>query len=155
MEIALLAAGTRLPAWMNDGYQQYASRLTREVQLTLHEIPVAARRGRDSRDWRVEEGASMLARIRPSDWLVALDVTGKPAATDVLSTWLERWLTAGRRVVMAIGGPDGLAPDVLARADQRWSLSPLTFPHGLARVVVAEALYRAYCVRAGHPYHRA
>ena len=151
----MLAAGTRLPDWINDGYRQYASRLTREARLTLQEIPVAPRRGRDSRDWRAEEGAKMLAQLRPADWLVALDVGGTAPSTARLSGWLERWLTAGRRVVMAIGGPDGLAPEVLARADQRWSLSPLTLPHGLARVVAAEALYRAYCVRAGHPYHRA
>lgn len=155
MDVRLLAAGTRLPRWINDGYQHYASRLTREVKLTLKEIPVAGRRGNDSRSWRAREGKAMLARIRPSDWVVALEVGGRTVDTAQLRDWLDRWLDAGRPVVLTIGGPDGHDASVLARADQRWSVSALTLPHGLVRIVVAEALYRAWTLRTGHPYHRA
>ena len=155
MEVRLLAAGTRLPGWLNAGFEHYAGRLTREVALVLEEIPVAGRRGKDSRAWRAKEGKAMLARIRPADWVVALEVGGRAPDSEGLAAWLERWLAAGRRVVLTIGGPDGHDEALLARADERWSVSPLTLPHGLVRVVVAEALYRAWSLRAGHPYHRA
>ena len=155
MEVRLLAAGTRLPRWIDDGYQHYAGRLTRELNLVLDEIPVAARRGGDAASWRAREGKVMLSKIRTADWLVALEVDGKSPDTERLAGWIEKWLGAGRRIVLAVGGPDGLAPEVLQRADQRWSLSPLTLPHGLVRVVLAEALYRAWSLRNGHPYHRA
>ena len=97
----------------------------------------------------------MLGEITPGDWVVALEVGGKSVTTQSLTKWVETWFRNGRRVVLTVGGPDGLDPRVTERADQRWSLSPLTLPHGLVRVVVAEALYRAMSVRAGHPYHRA
>ncbi len=155
MEVCLLASGTRLPRWINDGFEHYAGRLTREVRLTLQEIPVAGRKGADKGAWRQREGKAMLARIRPADWVVALEVGGRAPDTAGLRDWLERWLGAGRRVVLTVGGPDGHDEAVLARADERWSVSPLTLPHGLVRVVVAEALYRAWSLRTGHPYHRA
>lgn len=155
MEVRLLAAGTRLPGWIGRGFEHYASRLTRDLKLVLNEIPVAARRGADPSAWRKAEGERMLAQIVPADWVVALDVTGKAVSTEQLARQIERWFGAGRRVVLTVGGPDGLDPRVLERADWRWSLSPLTLPHGLVRVVVAEALYRAWSLRAGHPYHRA
>lgn len=119
MEVRLLAAGTRLPRWINDGYSHYASRLTRDLRLTLTEIPVAARRGGGAAAWRAAEGKKMLSQIKPSDWVVALAVDGRAADTPALSAWLERWLAAGRRVVLTVGGPDGLDEGVLARADER------------------------------------
>jgi 23S rRNA (pseudouridine1915-N3)-methyltransferase len=155
VEVRLLAAGSRLPEWVNLGYRQYASRLTRELNLQLTEIPVASRRGGDVAAWRRAEGERMLGAIVPADWVVALDVEGKTPSTQMLSKWIEAWFGNGRRVVLTVGGPDGLDPRVRERADQRWSLSPLTLPHGLVRVVVAEALYRAMSLRQGHPYHRA
>lgn len=155
MDVRLLAAGTRLPRWIDEGYAHYAGRLTREVKLTLVEIPLAGRKGGDRRAWRKREGEAMLARIRPADWVVALEVGGRAPDTAALRDWLERWLGAGRRVVLTVGGPDGHDEAVLERSDERWSLSPLTLPHGLVRVLAAEALYRAWSLRAGHPYHRA
>ncbi|MFK7887108.1 MAG: 23S rRNA (pseudouridine(1915)-N(3))-methyltransferase RlmH [Gammaproteobacteria bacterium] len=155
MEVRLLAVGTRVPQWVGDGYRQYASRLTRELKLTLSEIPVTPRRHGDVLTWKRAEGDRMLEQIKPADWVVALDVEGKAPSTAGLAGWLETWLREGRRVVVTIGGPDGLDERVLERADQRWSLSALTLPHGLVRVVLAEALYRATTVRDGHPYHRA
>ena len=97
----------------------------------------------------------MLALIDPEDYVVALEVGAKMMSTEQLSTWLQERLRAARPLALLIGGPDGLAPECKERADQSWSLSPLTLPHGLVRVVVAEQIYRAMSLKAGHPYHRA
>ncbi len=155
MEVRLLAAGTRAPDWIDSGYRHYAQRLRQALHLKLTEIPVASRRGGDVKSWQRAEGDRMLAEIVPGDWVIALDVGGKALSTEQLTDWIENWFRNGRRIVLTVGGPDGLDPRVVARADQRWSLSTLTLPHALVRVVVAEALYRAMSLRDGHPYHRA
>jgi 23S rRNA (pseudouridine1915-N3)-methyltransferase len=139
MRARLIAAGTRLPGWVNEGYAEYARRLV-GFRLELLEIP--ARR-------------SMIELIDPRDYVVALEVTGRAMTTPELARWLEARLTAARDLLFLIGGPDGLAPELLKRADFRWSLSPLTWPHGLVRVMLAEQLYRAQSILKGHPYHRA
>jgi 23S rRNA (pseudouridine1915-N3)-methyltransferase len=155
MLIRLLAAGTRLPAWVEQAYQEYARRLAAEVRLELLEIPTGrGSRGGERLRARAEEGRRMLERIDGGDHVVALEVGGKPMSSEGLADWLGVRLREGRRVVMLVGGADGLDPACLERADFRWSLSPLTLPHGLARVVVAEALYRAVSVIKGQPYHR-
>ena len=146
MKCRLVAAGTRLPGWINTGFEDYRKRLVRPMSLELHEIPVSS---------RVKEGERMLSALGRDDHVVALEVTGKAMDTPTLATWLERRLASGRALALLIGGPDGLAPECLARADERWSLSPLTLPHALVRVIVAEQLYRAISIQAGHPYHRA
>jgi 23S rRNA (pseudouridine1915-N3)-methyltransferase len=138
MRARLIAAGTRLPGWVNEGYAEYARRLV-GFRLELLEIP--ARR-------------SMIKLIDPRDYVVALEVTGRAMTTPELARWLEARLTAARDLLFLIGGPDGLAPELLKRADFRWSLSPLTWPHGLVRVMLAEQLYRAQSILKGHPYHR-
>lgn len=153
MKLSLLAAGTRMPGWVAAGYAEYAARMPRECPLSLIEIPLGKRSGKAARAV-AEEGARMLRRIRPSDRVVALELRGTPVATDQLADRLAGWMQDGRDVVLPIGGPDGLAAAVLDRADWRWSLSPLTLPHGLVRVVVAEQLYRAWSLLSGHPYHR-
>ncbi len=155
MEVRLLAAGTRMPNWIDAGYTHYAKRLRQELHLKLTEIPVTSRRGGDADSWRRAEGDRMLSEIVPGDWVIALDVGGKSFTTEQLTGRIEDWFRNGRRVVLAVGGPDGLDARIVARADQRWSLSTLTLPHGMVRVVVAEALYRAMSLRQGHPYHRA
>jgi len=138
MRVRLIAAGTRLPGWVNEGYTEYAKRLV-GIRLELVEIP--PRR-------------SMLKSISPRDYVVALEATGRAMTTAELARWLEARLAGGRDLAFVIGGPDGHAPELLERADFRWSLSPLTWPHGLARVMVAEQLYRAQSILKGHPYHR-
>lgn len=138
MRVRLIAAGTRLPGWVNEGYTEYAKRLV-GIRLELVEIP--PRR-------------SMLKSISPRDYVVALEVTGRTMTTGELARWLEARLAGGRDLAFVIGGPEGHAPELLERADFRWSLSPLTWPHGLARVMVAEQLYRAQSILKGHPYHR-
>jgi 23S rRNA (pseudouridine1915-N3)-methyltransferase len=155
MEILLIAAGKRQPAWVEDGYRDYARRLGRGWSLGLKEIPLG-RRGRSSTPLRAreEEGRRMLAALPGSAHVVALVVGGEPWSTEDLSLRLEGWASLGAPVCLLIGGPDGLAESCLGRAQERWSLSPLTLPHGLARVVVAEALYRAWSLMTRHPYHR-
>jgi len=155
MRLLLLAAGTRLPAWVNAGYEDYASRLTGDFKLELKEIPLGQRSGNDTKQAITKEGERMTAAMPPSPFIVALQVTGRAMTSEQLAKFLQARANDGRDVVFCIGGPDGLAPEVDSRAELRWSLSALTLPHALARVVVAEALYRAVMIVKGHPYHRA
>jgi 23S rRNA (pseudouridine1915-N3)-methyltransferase len=155
MNLRVLAVGTRMPAWVTDGFKEYAVRLPRESALSLVEIPLARRSGTQTPAAVARESERMRKQIKPDDQVIALDVGGRALSTEALASRFEAWLGDGRDRAFLIGGPDGLAPDCLERADWRWSLSPLTLPHGLARVLVAEALYRAWTVVRGHPYHRA
>jgi 23S rRNA (pseudouridine1915-N3)-methyltransferase len=156
MKCRLIAAGTRLPEWVNSGFQEYQKRLRAPLVLELLEVPVATRRAGENPERSIaREGASMLAALSPKDYVVAMEVAAKSMTTAELSTWLAVRLREGRPLALLIGGPDGLAPQCRARADQSWSLSPLTLPHALVRVVLAEQIYRAMSMLAGHPYHRA
>lgn len=156
MRVRLIAAGARQPEWVRQGYSEYAQRLGPELRLDLVEIPVT-RRGTAGIVGRAvaTEARRMLAALQAGDHVVALEVGGRAWSTPELARWLGRRLAAGRGLALLIGGPDGLGQEVLARADERWSLSPLTLPHGLVRIVVAEQLYRAASLLRGHPYHRA
>jgi 23S rRNA (pseudouridine1915-N3)-methyltransferase len=154
MRMRLLAAGTRLPGWVDAGFREYADRLRGDYRLELTEIPLGERGSGDVRRAVETEGKRMLAAAGERGYLVALQVGGRSLTTEQLSRWLEDRARDGDAPVFCIGGPDGLAPEVDARARLRWSLSSLTLPHGLARVVVAEALYRAVSVSKGLPYHR-
>lgn len=155
MRINLIAVGTRMPAWVEAGYREYARRMPRECSLTLTEIPSGRRSKAQPVERAVgEEGKRMLAAIDDRHRVVALDVGGCSWSTEQLAVELGDWLQDGRDVSLLVGGPDGLAADCLARAARRWSLSPLTLPHPLVRVVLAEQLYRAWTLNNGHPYHR-
>ncbi|SFB66913.1 23S rRNA (pseudouridine1915-N3)-methyltransferase [Microbulbifer thermotolerans] len=147
-----------MPAWVQDGYGEYAKRLPRELALEIVEIPLGNRGQKASpaliEKARRQEGEAMLAALAPRDHVVALDVRGKPWSTEQLSRQLADWQMQGERVSLLIGGPDGLSPECLARARQRWSLSPLTLPHPLVRVLLAEQIYRAWTLLVGHPYHK-
>jgi 23S rRNA (pseudouridine1915-N3)-methyltransferase len=124
--------------------------------MELHEIPVATRRAGENPDRAIRrEGADMLAALGKDDYVVALEIAAKAMNTEQLSAWLAERMRDGRTLALLIGGPDGLSPQCRERAHQSWSLSPLTLPHGLVRVIVAEQLYRATSLLAGHPYHRA
>jgi 23S rRNA (pseudouridine1915-N3)-methyltransferase len=155
MKCRLIAAGTRLPDWVNAGFLEYQKRLRAPLVLELAEIPVATRRaGENPQRAIAREGANMLAALGPKDHVVALEVSAPQRSTQALSVWLAERLRAAKPLALLIGGPDGLAPECIGRADESWSLSPLTLPHALVRIVVAEQLYRAMSLLAGHPYHR-
>jgi 23S rRNA (pseudouridine1915-N3)-methyltransferase len=156
MKCRLIAAGTRLPDWVNTGFHEYQKRLRTPLVLELHEIAVATRRAGENPERAVlREGVDMMGALGRDDYVVALEINARSMSTEQLSAWLAGRMRDGRPLAMLIGGPDGLAPQCRERADQSWSLSPLTLPHALVRVVVAEQLYRAMSLLAGHPYHRA
>jgi len=154
MLMRLLAAGTRMPAWVDAGVADYAGRLRGDYRLELFEIELGRRGSGDASRAVETEGERMLAAAGPKSAIVALQVGGRALSTEQLARWLEDRARLGEPLAFCIGGPDGLAPAVDKKACLRWSLSPLTLPHGLSRVVVAEALYRAVSVIKGLPYHR-
>lgn len=156
MKCRLIAAGTRLPDWVNEGFREYQKRLRAPLVLDLIEIPVAIRRASENPQRAIaREGENMLAAVKVEDYVVALEVNALSMTTAQVSVWLQARLREARPLTMLIGGPDGLSDDCRSRANQSWSLSPLTLPHGLVRVVLAEQIYRAMSMLAGHPYHRA
>jgi 23S rRNA (pseudouridine1915-N3)-methyltransferase len=156
MKCKLIAAGTRLPDWVNQGFREYQKRLRTPLLLELVEIPVATRRAGDNPQRAItREGETMMAAIGRDDYVVALEVAAKSMTTEQLSAWFAERLRDGRPLALLVGGPDGLAAACRTRANQSWSLSPLTLPHALVRVVLAEQIYRAMSLLAGHPYHRA
>ncbi|HEY2395008.1 MAG TPA: 23S rRNA (pseudouridine(1915)-N(3))-methyltransferase RlmH [Rudaea sp.] len=153
MRAYLIAIGERMPEWVQHGYAEYAKRLSRELPLQLVEVSTKSHRGDPSRA-SADEGDALIGAIPKGAHVVALDGRGKPWRSEDLATQLERWRMSGKDLAFLIGGADGLAPSVLDRADQRWSLGPVTLPHPLVRIVVAEQLYRAVSQLANHPYHR-
>ena len=156
MRLIVVAAGTKLPDWVNAGVEDYAGRFTRDYKLELKEIALGQRAGSSSPANAIaKEGEKMLAAIPQGAYVVAMQVGGKNISSEQLAQFLQARARDGREVVFCIGGPEGLSPEVDARAEFRWSLSALTLPHALARVVLVEALYRAVMILKGHPYHRA
>jgi 23S rRNA (pseudouridine1915-N3)-methyltransferase len=155
MKIHLLAVGHRMPDWVVAGYNEYAKRLPPECSLQLHEVH-AGKRGKTAVVKRIveEEGRALLARIPAGAQVVALDIGGKAWSTEQLSANLGQWLRGGQDVALLVGGPEGLSEECKRGAQQHWSLSALTLPHPMVRVVVAEALYRAWSLLKNHPYHR-
>jgi 23S rRNA (pseudouridine1915-N3)-methyltransferase len=155
MKIRLLAVGQKMPDWVTTGYLDYAKRLTDDVRLELVEIPAAKRTKNSEVDkMKQQEGDALLAAIAANERVIALEVGGKEHSTEALSLQMNDWLQGGKNVCLLVGGPDGLSKDVLKRADALWSLSPLTLPHPLVRILLAEQLYRAWTLLKGHPYHR-
>lgn len=155
MQIHIIAVGDRMPAWVEAAYGEYAKRLPRECRLVLHAIPAGRRtRGADLARLARDEGERQLAVIPAGCRVVALEVTGRELDTPGLAKRLERQMAEGRDLALLVGGPEGLAPACLARADERWSLSRLTLAHPVVRVVVAEQLYRAWSIISHKPYHR-
>ena len=155
MRIHIIAVGQRRTGWERDGYLEYARRMPPELAIELHEIAASKRTRRDPRKLHLEEeGRRVVAAIPSGARVVALDERGAAWTTRNLANRVERWMLDGRALALLIGGADGLAPACLDEAEHRWSLSPLTLPPGLARVVVAEQLYRASTILRRHPYHR-
>jgi len=155
VRVVLLSIGTRTPAWIAAGFEDYAGRMPRECRLELRTFPVAKARGRDDLARRLEqEGERLLQAVPRGSRVGILDVEGSLWTTEQLSRKLASWLGSGHDLALLIGGPDGLSAPCRAAAAFRWSLSPLTFPHALVRVLVAEQIFRAWSMLHHHPYHR-
>ena len=155
MRIRIIAVGERMPRWVDEVVADYTRRLAGALKIALVEVPAGQRSSRGDPVQAMHlEGQRILALIKPQEFLVALDERGIANTTREFATWLSGRMHDGRDLVLVIGGPDGLASEVLARSDHKLSLSKLTLPHPLVRVVLAEQLYRAHTVLSGHPYHR-
>ena len=155
MNIKIHAIGRRPPAWAREAFADYQSRLPRHIQLSLKEVPMPRRTATAERArLREVEGERLLAGVADDDVLIALDEGGGQFDSRALADKLRGWLGDGRDVSLLLGGPDGLSAACLQRAHLRWSLSKLTLPHMLARVVLAEQFYRAWTITQNYPYHR-
>jgi len=156
MKINLVTVGGRMPSWVDEGVAEYTKRLPPEFALSVTDVPLGKRgKGLDVEQAIRKEADALLARVRPQDHVIALEVTGQRLSTEALAQRLDAIRMEGRNIVMFVGGPDGLGQGVLQRADEKWSLSALTLPHPLVRILVAEQIYRAWTVLNAHPYHRA
>jgi 23S rRNA (pseudouridine1915-N3)-methyltransferase len=155
MRLRLIAVGSRMPKWVREAYDDYIKRLSSGLKVSLTEIEPGPRSaGRSPRKAIETEGQKLLTALREDEYVIALDEHGSEMTTRELAAWLGVRMQEGRDLAFLIGGPDGFVPEVLARSDFKWSLSRLTFPHALVRVVLAEQLYRAHGVLTNHPYHR-
>lgn len=155
MKVSLIAVGTKMPNWVTSAFQEYQKRLPKQCQLELIEIP-AKHRGKNADTKRIlrDEAKAIEEKCGKNQQLILLDRKGKNINTEKLSENLERWIDENQDVALVIGGPEGIAPELLARGNQVWSLSSMTFAHPLVRVMVAEQIYRAWSIIAGLPYHR-
>jgi 23S rRNA (pseudouridine1915-N3)-methyltransferase len=144
-----------MPRWVEQGYHEYAKRLPADLPLDLVEVPLATR-GKNADIVRLmrREGEQMLAATQAGERIVTLEVTGRSWSTEELASHLENWRLEARNVNLMVGGPEGLAAEVAERSEQRWSLSALTLPHPLVRILLAEQLYRAWTILNRHPYHK-
>ena len=155
MRVTILSVGHKMPAWIQDGYQEYARRMPPEVRVELVELkPEERGAGRDAARAKAIEGERLLDALPRDATLLALDERGKSITTQGLSVMLSQWMRDGSHPAFAIGGADGHSDELRNRADKLISLSALTLPHGLVRVLLAEQLYRAWSILARHPYHR-
>jgi 23S rRNA (pseudouridine1915-N3)-methyltransferase len=155
MQIHLVAVGNRMPGWVTEGFEDYRKRLPRECELVLREI-APGKRGKNADLIRIreDEGERVLSVLEPYDRVIALEVGGRNWTTEQLSEELGQWMQDGRRVALLVGGPEGHPESVRKRSKVHWSLSPLTLPHPLVRVLIAEQIYRAHSILKNHPYHR-
>lgn len=156
MHIRLLAVGDRQPSWVDDAFGIYTERFPREWKFRLDTIPTVRRNKNDkSRQAMEAEGELITAKLSPTEQVVLLDERGKQLTSKSLASMLSDWQSDGRDLCFVIGGPDGVSDAVRQRSDMMWSLSQLTLPHGMARALLSEQLYRAWSLQTGHPYHRA
>jgi len=155
VRVRLIAVGSRMPKWVREAYEDYITRLGSGLKVSLVELEPGQRSaGRPPQKAMEAEAQKLLGALRKDEYVVVLDERGAEMTTRELAAWLKTRMQEGRDVAFLVGGPDGFAPEVVARSDFKWSLSRLTFPHALVRVVLAEQLYRAHGVLANHPYHR-
>ncbi len=155
MQIHLIAVGTRMPAWVTHGYEEYAQRLHGSCRLVLREISAVKRgKGADLAQAQKDEGTRIVNAVPAGSRVIALERSGQPRTTEQLAAAMEQWMGAGHDTAFLVGGPEGLAGMCLTRAHEVWSLSALTLPHPLVRVILAEQIYRAWSILKNLPYHR-
>ena len=155
MDLIIAAVGTRMPNWVDEAFAEYQKRMPREARIKLLEIKPDKRDGGKTAQQVMSVEAARIEDALPKDCIrIVLDEYGKSMTSQALAKEMQVWLSAGRNVALIIGGADGLAPEIKASADLIWALSPLTWPHGMVRVLLAEQLYRAHSILHNHPYHR-
>jgi 23S rRNA (pseudouridine1915-N3)-methyltransferase len=156
MQLLVAAVGQRMPAWVNEAWTEYTRRMPANLSVSLREINLEKRgKNADTKRLTATESKALYQAMPARARVIALDVQGQTWSTEKLAASLEDWMGDGRDIGFMIGGPDGIDTDIMQKADTRWSLGPLTLPHPLVRVVLAEQLYRAWTITQNHPYHRA
>lgn len=156
MKVKVIAVGTKMPKWVDEGVREYTKRLPRDFVVEFYEIALGNRsKGADLKKAIQAESKAILEVLSERDWVIALEVKGKVWSTETLAEQVKEWQMRGDNVALLVGGPDGLSEMCRNRANQQWSLSALTLPHPLVRILLAEQLYRAYSINQNHPYHRA
>lgn len=155
MKIRLIAVGTKMPGWVESGVAEYQKRLPSDFSLSIQEIPLASRSKNSSVAAAMQkESQALQDACGKNDYIVALDVEGKSLSTPKLAEQFNKHRDNGQNISLLVGGPDGLTKECLESADARWSLSALTFPHPIVRVVLVEQIYRVWSILNNHPYHR-
>ena len=156
MKVKVIAVGTKMPKWVDEGVKEYTKRLPRDFVVEFYEIALGNRsKGADLKKAIQAESKAILEVLSERDWVIALEVKGKVWSTETLAEQVKEWQMRGDNVALLVGGPDGLSEMCRNRANQQWSLSALTLPHPLVRILLAEQLYRAHSINQNHPYHRA
>lgn len=155
MRFHLVAVGTKMPQWVTAGFDDYARRLHGGARLELHEVAGGVRGNAvDPQRIRAEEARRLRGALPRAAHRIALDMRGRQLDSEAIAERLQEWNRTGAEVAFVVGGAEGLDPELIAACDERWSLSALTLPHALVRVVLAEQLYRALSILHNHPYHR-
>lgn len=155
MRLRVLAVGGKMPLWVEQGVAEFTRRMPREFSVEWLNVPMAKRGNGSADSYRRQEAEFIESKLHHEDDLIVLDVQGREISTEQIAGRLADWQMHGRRVCVAIGGPDGLHQSVLNKASEQWSFGRITLPHPLVRVILAEQLYRAWSLQSGHPYHRA
>jgi len=156
VKLKLISAGSKMPAWVETGVAEYCKRLPADFALLCEEVPLGRRgKGLDLQQALRKESEALLSRVKPEDYVVALEVTGKSLSTEAMAQRIAAIRLERQQIILLVGGPDGLGESCLQRANEKWSLSALTLPHPLVRILVAEQIYRVWTLLNGHPYHRA
>ena len=155
MKIKILSFGEKPPKWVIEGFNEYKKRLSKNIKLELIELAIAKRtKTGNPKLWLEQEAKVILSKLNPNDYLVALDVSSKNISTEELAHKLQNWQTENPNVVILIGGPDGIDQSIKNIAKDKISISKMTFPHSIVRIIIAEQLYRAFTILEGHPYHK-
>ena len=155
MKVSIITLGNKMPDWVQSGFTEYQKRLKPTIDLQLKELPLIKRSNNSERQKILQqEHAQIISQLKPNSHNVALDSRGKQYSSETLAEQLAFWQQLGKPINILIGGPEGYHPETLSHTHEQWSLSKLTFPHPLVRIILAEQLYRAQCILKGHPYHK-